>query len=355
MRCLVLVFPLVAATAAMQHHHGHSTNFPFPYHATTPIPFELKLDQEFIEATSRKVRDYRPTVGFSEEWNNEGPPQVNITKIADYWADKYDWRQIEARLNSEFEHYATTVPGNGNYTKSIPLHFVHHRSTDSGATPLLLIHGWPSTFLEWSSVIKPLTNSSPGKPFHIVAPDMPGFGFSPAPKQSGMGPREIGRAFDALMHQLGYDKYGIVTTDLGWFTGMWMVHDVRHSIIGHMTDFFLAEPNADDLARLQAGTASKDEVDYVASTKAWFDSHWAYATTHGQKPLALGAALADSPVGLLGWYWDVNHATSDGYEYSPEQLITDAMMLYIPGPYANMRAYHEVFNVSAMSLDAGLG
>ena len=348
MRSLIFALPLAAATAAMQHHHGHSTNFPFPYNAKSPVPFELKLDQSFIDTTSRKVRDYRPTVGLSEEWNNEGPPLRNISKVADYWANTYDWRQVEERINGDFDHYATTVPGNGNYPKPIPLHFVHQRSSDNNAIPLLLIHGWPSTFLEWSSVIKPLAES-----YHIVAPDLPGFGFSPSPKQSGMGPREFGRALDALMHQLGYDKYGIVTTDLGWFTGMWMAQDVRDSIIGHMTDFFMAEPNADDLSRLQAGTASEDEVNYAASTKAWFDSHWAYATTHGQKPLALGAALADSPVGFLGWYWDVNQATSDGYEYSPEQLVTDAMMLYIPGPYANMRAYHEVFKVSDGSFNHG--
>jgi pimeloyl-ACP methyl ester carboxylesterase len=341
---------LVAATAAMQHHHGHSAHFPFPYHAKSPVPFELKLDQTFIGTTHRKVQDYRPTFSYSDVWNNEGPPQQNISEIADYWANEYDWRQIESSINAEFDHYATTVSGNGNYPSPIPLHFVHHRSTDKDAIPLLLIHGWPSTFLEWSKVIKPLTKTLHGKSFHIVAPDLPGFGFSPAPKQSGMGPREFGRALDALMHQLGYEKYGIVTTDLGWFTGMWMVQDVRESIIGHMTDFFMADPNADDLVRLQAGVASRDEVNYVASTKAWFDSHWSYATTHGQKPLALGAALADSPVGFLGWYWDVNHATSDGYKYSPGQLITDAMMLYIPGPYANMRAYHEIFKVSSKSL-----
>jgi pimeloyl-ACP methyl ester carboxylesterase len=132
-------------------------------------------------------------------------------------------------MNEQFAHYATTVPGNGEYSAPIPLHFVHERSDDEAATPLLLIHGWASTHLEWSRIIKPLAQQG-SKAFHVVAVDLPGFGFSPAARQPGLGAREMGRAFDALMRQLGHDKYGLVTTDLGWLIGMWMVEDVRDSI-----------------------------------------------------------------------------------------------------------------------------
>lgn len=328
----------------------NSTLFKFPLEAKAPEPFKIELEQNFINIVKQKVRDYRPIVALSNEWNNEGPPPSSIGEIADYWANEYDWRQVEERMNNDFDHYATTVPGSEGYPQQTPLHFVHHRSADEDAIPLLLLHGWPSTFLEWAKVIKPLTESSSGQSFHIIAPDLPGFGFSPAPTKPGMGPRGFGLAFNALMHQLGYDKYGLVTTDLGFSTGMWMVQDVRESIIGHMTDFFMGEPTADDIARLQSGNASKEEVDYMTSTKAWFNSHFVYANTHAQKPLALSAALGDSPVGFLSWLWDISHTVSDGYEYSAEQLITDTMMLYTPGPYASIRAYHEFFKVSLTML-----
>jgi hypothetical protein len=154
------------------------------------------------------------------------------------------------------------------------------------------------------------------------------------------------------MHQLGYEKYGIVTTDLGWFVGRWMVQDVRKSIIGHMTDFFMVPASDSDRARVASGEATSEEAAYITSSDNWFTSHWAYATTHGQKPLALSQALADSPVGFLGWSWDINYATSDGYAYSFEHLIRDALMLWIPGPYANIRAYLEVFKVCSALADS---
>lgn len=309
-----------------------------------PRPFEVKLLQPFVDMTLRKVRDYRPTFGLSTTWALEGPPHQDINRIAKIWGSDYDWRSVESQINDEFKHYATVVPGSGNYNLPIPLHFVHHVSKNEDAIPLLLLHGWPSSFLEWSKVIKPLSEHA-NRSFHVVAPDLPGFGFSPAPKQPGMGPREMGRAFDLMMKQLGYDKYGIATTDLGWTVGMWMVHDVQDSIIGHMCDFFMVPPNEDDQARMQAGTLTTEESEYMSGMNTWFSSHSAYSTAHSQKPLALSIALGDSPIGLLGWCWDLIHTVSDGYPYSEKELITDTMMLWIPGPYSNIRSYLEFYKV----------
>lgn len=336
-----------------------SRPFPFPEDASSPPrPFELSLDAGFLDMTLRKVRDYRPTQSLSDEWTMEGPPTATMTRLAAYWADEYDWRSVEKSINERFAHYAVTVqpPESSSYKAPIPLHFIHEKcksspsssSSSSGTIPLLLLHGWPSTSLEWSKVIGPLAEK-----FHVVAPDLPGFGFSPAPARPGMGPLEMGRAFHALMTEhLGYERYGVVSTDLGWLVGMWMAAEYgpAGAIVGHMSDFFLGQPTPEDAARLEAGEASEEEKRHVAATKAWFDSHWAYATTHGQKPLALSLALGDSPVGFLGWYMDVNHATSDGHVYADEELVTDAMMLWIPGPYAGIRTYREFFQVNSLSL-----
>ncbi|PTB34743.1 hypothetical protein M441DRAFT_154975 [Trichoderma asperellum CBS 433.97] len=312
-----------------------------------PQPFNVELDDSFLEMTLRKVRDYRPTFGLSDQWTIEGPPSRALIDVADYWSTKYSWRSVERKMNDDFNHFATTVPGSDEYTDPISFHYIHQRSPTHNAIPLLLLHGWPSTLLEWSKVVRPLGEHLE-QSFDIVAPDLPGFGLSPAPKRSGLGPRALARALDALMLQLGYEKYGIVTTDIGWFIGMWMVNEVKDSIIGHMTDFFIAPPTPGDRALQAKGEASTEESAYIASYDSWFESHWAYATVHAQKPLALSQALGDSPVGLLGWYWDVNNSTSDGFEYSFEQLITDAMMLWIPGPYANCRAYLEFFKPDVM-------
>ncbi|RBR23914.1 uncharacterized protein FIESC28_03224 [Fusarium coffeatum] len=321
--------------------------FSFPTGLTSPQPFNISVNQDFIEQTQAKVKTWRSPRVLSTNWTNEGPSTDALDEIAQYWSNEYDWLSVQDRINKEGNHYATSVVSDRNYTAAVPLHFVHHRSTKSDALPLLLLHGWPSSYLEWSKVIDPLVNNV-DTPFHVVAPDLPGFGFSPAPSQPDLTPRESGRIMDGLMKQLGYTTYGIVSTDLGWLVAMWMVGDAEESVIGHMTDFFLAPPTEEDLGRLARNETSDEEATYMRASNEWYSSHSAYMTIHAQKPLALSLALTDSPVGFLGWMWDLVHAVSDGYKYTYENLITDAMMLFIPGPYANIRSYLEALKPGMM-------
>ncbi|KAJ5083107.1 hypothetical protein N7532_012150 [Penicillium argentinense] len=333
----------VAASAAtpVQQSKYAGLNFSFP-DTRSPQRFNLNVNQDFVDYAIRKVHDYRPSPVFSSSWTAEGPPAGALTSLADYWAKTYDWRKVEKQMNEQFAHYATTVPGNGDYTAPIPLHFVHERSNDNAATPLLLIHGWASTHLEWSRVIEPLTHGSNNKSFHIVAVDLPGFGFSPAATMPGLRAREIGRAFDALMKQLGYEKYGIVTTDLGWLIGMWMVEDVHDSIVGHFTDFFLVPASESDLARQARGETTEEENNFMATAAEWFTKHASYATVMNQKPSAISFAFTDSPVGFAGWLWDLKYGSSDGYLYEHEELITDTMLQWIQPPYHAIRAYSDM-------------
>lgn len=322
-------------------------NFSFP-DTTSPQQFTVHVDQEFVDYAIRKVRDYRPSPVFSESWTVQGPPSGVVTDLASYWANSYDWRTVEKRLNEEFKHYATTVPGNGDYRTAIPLHFVHERSNDSAATPLLLIHGWASTHLEWSRVIKPLSQGG-DKSFHVVAVDLPGFGFSPAATGPGLRTRELGRAFNALMNQLGYERYGIVTTDIGWLVGMWMAEDVHDNIIGHFTDFFLVPPSQTDFARQAANETTDEENQFMVTAGEWFAKHASYAAMMNQKPAAISLAFTDSPVGFAGWLWDLRYGSSDGYHYDHEELITDTMLQWIQPPYSAIRMYSDMNQVVTLS------
>ena len=330
----------LALVALSQGSGTSGLTFDFP-NTTSPEPFVISVDGEFIDESLAKVKGYRSCNDVWGVWTNEGPPSVNISQLATYWTHNYDWFDVQAGLNSNFSHYATTVSGSRNYSYPIPLHYVHERSSNDSAVPLLLLHGWPSSYLEWKYVIEPLTSD-----FHVIAPDLPGFGFSPAPQHPGMGPREMGAAFDALMHQLGYDKYGIVTTDLGWDVGMWMVGDVGKSILGHLSSFYLVYPTKDDVARLANGTTTAEETGYINAGNAWTSVHSAYQTIHAQKPQAISLAMADSPIGFTGWVWDLLSAISDGWHYNFEEIINISMMLWIPGPYGNIRTYLETGKVS---------
>ncbi|KAH8886094.1 alpha/beta-hydrolase [Thozetella sp. PMI_491] len=312
--------------------------FYFPK-TTSPTQFNITVDPQLIELAHDKARTFRPSGGMSADWLNEGPPNSSISLLRDHWVEEFDWTAVQDRINQDFDHYAITVPGNRNYTADIPIHFVHKKSNNSSAIPILLIHGWTSTLQEWSKVAGPLADDG----FHVVAVDLPGYGFSPAPTQPGLGPRAMGIAYDILMRQLGYENYGLVTTDLGFPVGMWMMVDSTERIIGHFTDFYFIDPTEDDLARYTLGQTTQEETDYIAAAQDFQTNHFSYASVQGQKPLALSLAMADSPVGYAGWLWDLIHAASDGYNYTLDEIITDTMLLWIQAPYGSMRLYTETF------------
>lgn len=297
-RSFVAIWVLAAPVLA-QNYPVNELPYYFP-NVSSPQPIDISVGPKFINTTLAKVRQYRPSRNIFPTWTNEGPARPNISALADHWATEYDWFSTQKEINSNFSNYATSVPGSRNYTLPIPLHFVHERSSDADAIPLLLIHGWPSSFLEWQKVIAPLTVRTKNISFHVVAPDLPGFGFSPAPIQPGMGTREMGAAFDALMHQLGYDRYGVVSTDLGWWIGNWMASDAESSVLAHFFDFASLQPNATDLARFADNQTTVEENDYINSLTAWEALHDAYHQVHATKPLAVSLAMNDSPVGFAG-------------------------------------------------------
>lgn len=324
-----------------------------PNSHSKPVAFHVSVNESLIEEARLKARLYRPSVDLqdastSNEGWLEGPPRDVMTSLAAHWAKDYDWFTVQDEINANWSHYALTVPGSNKYKHPIPLHFVHETSSRKDAIPLLLLHGWPSSHLEWSEVIRPLVSPSShfDQAFHVVAPDLPGFGFSPAPTHSGLDPIQMGLAFDHLMRALGYAKYGVVTTDLGWWVGMWMTDVVPGSLIGHMTDFWLQSANATDLERFAANETTPEETRYIEAAQAWAAGHNGYSEIQSKNPLALAQALTDSPVGFAGWVWHLVHVASDGYKYTLDQVITRAMMLWIPGTFGNLRAYREFFTVS---------
>lgn len=316
-----------------------------------PVPYEISVDPKLIEEAKLKAKYYRPSVnlvdGTSETWI-EGPPAENMTALAEYWAEEFDWYKFQDELNANSSHYYVTVPGGLGYDHPVPLHFVHERSARADATPLLLLHGWPSSHQEWSQVVQPLVSpdNNDTVAFHVVAPDMPGYGFSPAAAFEGFGPRQAGKVFGNLMRTLGYSKYGIATTDAGWYVGLWMVNDEKEQLVGHFTDFWMAQPNSTDLERFANNETDAAENTYISSFLAFENQFAAYMSIQSQSPLKVGQALTDSPVGFAGWIWHHDQWCSDGYAYSFDEIITQTMMLWIPGAYGNIRTYTEYTKVS---------
>jgi len=171
---------------------------------TDITPFAISVDDAVLDdLRDRLARTRWPEAEVVEDWS-QGIPLAYVQEVCAYWADEYDWRATEARLNA-FPQFKTEIDGLG-------IHFVHVRSRHEDAMPLLMTHGWPGSIVEFHKVIGPLTDPTAhggdaADAFHVVCPSLPGFGFSDKPTETGWGVGSIADAWDELMERLGYDRY----------------------------------------------------------------------------------------------------------------------------------------------------
>jgi pimeloyl-ACP methyl ester carboxylesterase len=198
------------------------------------------------------------------------------------WAPKTQYVSLPFKITGQI--ITTDGDCRSEYTHPIPLHFVHHQSPRQGAIPLLYIHSSPGSFIEVENIIDVLTNppNNTLPAFHVAAPDIPGFSFSPAPEHPGLGLREAGQSFKNLMSQLGYDKYVIRGGDVGALTLRHMATDFPDSVVSVLSNFYLVFPNATDVVRwrckgypaTQLSTPIPTSVIFKASTAIcpWFFS-----------------------------------------------------------------------------------
>ncbi|KAF9773102.1 hypothetical protein IL306_009145 [Fusarium sp. DS 682] len=313
----------------------------------TPKPFQIHVDRDFIEETRQRVARTRAPVFINE--TSDGPSAENFTNVVDFWANEYDWNKTEASINKRLKQFTTIVePVINNISHSVPLHFVHHRSSRSDAIPLLFIHGWPGSFLEVENIIGPLTNppNASVPAFHVVAPSIPGFGFSPAPQQPGFGPMEASYVFNELMLQLGYSKYVIQGGDFGGVILRYQAHNFPKHVISMLSNFWIVQPGNNDLRRLVQGEATPDEVAYINIIEKYENQASGYRLISSTQPLTLAYGLTDSPVGNAMWMYALMKGIIDPAitAWTPEEIITWSMMYWIQGPYGGVRFYKEVQN-----------
>ncbi|PVI00160.1 alpha/beta-hydrolase [Periconia macrospinosa] len=311
-------------------------------------PYQINVDPKFIEQTRQKVSDFRTSIELEGPAWADGPPLADITEFGTYWTETYNWTAVQDKMNSEFSQFITTLPSPGEkYNLPVDMYFRHERSSKADAIPLLMLHGWPSTSLEFEKVIPELVNPTDDSPaFHVVAPDYPGFGFSPAAKTAGLGAEEHSVLFATLMEQLGYDKYAVYSTDAGFFIAQDMVVRYEKKIINHISDFYIVMPNNTDTARYSSNQTTQEETAYLNSLNAFLTDHTGYSAIHSTFPLSIAYALNDSPLGFLAWMYQGYFTVNDNaYKHTSEEIITQALLLYIPGVYGNIRAYKEMYGL----------
>jgi pimeloyl-ACP methyl ester carboxylesterase len=224
-----------------------------------------------------------------------GMPLAVVKQLAERWRSGYDWRAHEARLN-EIPQYTTTIDGQNT-------HFLHVRSVEPGAVPLLLLHGWPGSVLEFLGMIGPLTDprahgGDPSRAFHLVVPSLPGYGFSGPTIEPGWDSARMAKAFTSLMARLGYERWGVAGGDAGALVGRELGILAPDGLIGvHLLQIF-AFPSGDPAEMAELSEADRASL---SGSTADFQSKAGYQKIQQTRPQTLGYGLTDSPAGQLAW------------------------------------------------------
>ncbi|GGF14015.1 epoxide hydrolase family protein [Williamsia phyllosphaerae] len=281
-------------------------------------PFRIEIDQADLDDLADRLARTRWAEPETVDDRSQGLPEAYLRDLVAYWADGYDWRRLEQRLNG-LPQFRTDIDGLG-------IHVIHVRSSRADATPLLLTHGWPGSVCEFLDVIGPLTEPADTEPaFHLVIPSLPGFGFSDKPTRPGWNIERIADAWATLMARLGYERYAaqggdwgaIITTALG-------ERDADH-LLGIHLNMPLAPPDPDDTP-----TAQEAEIIAAQNEHRWYRT--GYQKQQSTRPQTIGYSLVDSPVGQAAWivekFWDWTDHDGDLSAILTRDQILDGVMMY---------------------------
>lgn len=304
-------------------------------------PFTLAIPQEQLDDLQRRLAMTRwPEAETVDDWS-QGTPLAVLQDLTAYWRDHYDWRACEARLNG-LGQFVTEIDG-------LDIHFLHVRSPEPHATPLIMTHGWPGSVIEFQRVIGPLTDpvAHGGKAedaFHLVLPSLPGYGFSARPTRTGWGIETIAAAWAELMRRLGYARWVAQGGDWGAFVTNKIGEQAPDGCAGVHVNMPIAR-------RTKAAKENPTEEDRRTLERMAFYNEWdmAYAKQQATRPQTLGYGLVDSPVGLAGWIYEKLQVWSDNpgnaWDVLGRDAVLDNVMLYwLTGTGASAaRLYWESF------------
>jgi pimeloyl-ACP methyl ester carboxylesterase len=302
-------------------------------------PFRIEVAEEALADLRARLAGTRwPEAETVPDWS-QGVPLAYLQELCRYWADGYDWRATERRLN-DLPQFRTELEGLG-------IHFLHVRSPHPDALPLVLTHGWPGSIVEFLKVLGPLADPTAhggdaADAFHVVCPSLPGYGFSDRPARPGWGVERIAGAWAELLGRLGYARYGAAGSD--WGTSVSTV--LAQLAPGHVAGIHLVPPLAPpDPATLDDLTDRERAALATLEHAAEWDS--GYSKEHATRPQTIGYALVDSPVALCAWIVEKFWAWTDWDGHlenllSRDEVLDNVMLYWLPGTGASSaRLYWE--------------
>jgi epoxide hydrolase len=294
-------------------------------------PFTIAIPQAALDdLRERLARTHWPDELPGVDWNY-GVPLDYVRRLAEHWRTSYDWRVWEARLNA-YPQFTTEIDGQN-------IHFLHVRSAEPDAFPLILTHGWPGSVVEYLDVIDPLTNpraygGEAADAFHLVIPSLPGFGFSGPTHETGWNRYRTARAWATLMARLGYTRYGAVGNDAGSFVNPELGrHDPEHVVGVHVTQIF-SFPSGDPA---ELDDLTPEEQRELETLQWFYQNKMSFNALMSQQPQTLAYALLDSPVGLLAWNGQLL-----GEDLDDDFALTNVMLYWLTGTAGSAaRFYYE--------------
>lgn len=286
--------------------------------------FKIHFEEKEIENLRNRIDSSRLPIISANNWEL-GTNNEELTKITDYWKNKYDWYRKESELN-QYPQFICEID-------DITIHFFHIRSSKANAIPLLLTHGWPDSFLRYIKTIPLLTD------FDLVIPSLPGFAFSTLFQKGYTNNSEVAEIWHKLMTEvLGYKEYIASGGDMGRGVTCFLAANYPNEVKGiHLTDIGMAT----DILSKADEELSSDELLYKQKANEWLKKESAYINIQSTKPQTLAYLLSDSPVGMAAWIIEKYHAWSDWKRLKMDD-ICDCLTLYWLTNTAgsSIRAYH---------------
>ena len=302
--------------------------------------FRIAVSDEEIDDLRTRLRATR----WAETWPDPGwtygvDPRF-LRDLCSYWANGYDWRSHEARLN-RFPQFLTTIDG-------ARLHFIHVRSPEADALPLVMTHGWPGSIVEFDKVLGPLTDPTAhgGRPedaFHVVCPSIPGYGFSGPTTGPGWDTRRVAAALADLMASLGYTRYGAQGGDWGASIAVWLGHLDPDHVAGVHINTVATSPDPPE----EFDDVTPEEEQALARVRRYLAEGAGYGAIQSTRPNTIGVSLDDSPAGLCAWivdkFWDwSDHGGDLLRSFTRDEILTDVSVYWFTRTATSAaRLYYE--------------
>jgi pimeloyl-ACP methyl ester carboxylesterase len=294
-------------------------------------PFRIDIAQADLDDLAERLRRTRfaaPLPG--DDWDT-GVPIICLSELVDYWGEGYDWRAQEATLNG-YPQFTTKIDGQN-------IHFLHVRSPEPDALPLVLTHGWPGSFVEFLEVIGPLTDprahgGDPADAFHLVIPTLPGFGFSGPVTDTGWNTTRIASAWAELMRRLGYQHYGAQGGDIGAAVSLDAARVAPEQVVAVHVNGSLGMPMP-GLGKDERASLTDLERDRLERVEAFMREEFGYIAIQSTRPQTLAAGLVDSPAGQLAWIidkfreWTHPRSTLPDQIVDRDRLLTNVMIYWL--------------------------